>query len=427
MRASNALALARTPQRSAFYFRIGYNDHTGLSRLIAEKKLHADGVILDARRHDRHQALRQQAQQADIATCLDTQAMELSLGAASKGHTELPWATAHTHNPRAYSAERIEQWVSAIVERTIEGDYAEVMAPAHYIDRVESEWLAVDGALTSELRAQLDADDREAVRLIYPLTVHHSVLYDAEARAILKRELRGLPAVDGILLRVQPFGAESGPQVVRSFIEACWDLRDIEVALMVGRSGLIGLSAYALGAVDAVESGITAGDSFNVGGVRSAGSSTDGFAPPQRVYVEALGMTVDLDVAAKLTATSRGKLQFACSERPCCRNGWADMLADAHRHSALARQRQYAALAQVPQRMRADHFIHSVLAPVCDRLARASDLHEPFRKTQRRMLSVKEVLVDLARERRGALGAGAAGGATRPVQSTAQVIPLRPR
>src|ERR1700730_16974069 len=139
MRASNALALARTPQRDALYFRIGHNDHTGLSRLIAEKKLHADGVILDARRHDRHEALRQEARQADIATCLDTQAMELGLGAASRGHTELPWANAHAQNPRAYSAGRIEQLVSALVERTIEGDYAEVMAPAHYIDRAESE------------------------------------------------------------------------------------------------------------------------------------------------------------------------------------------------------------------------------------------------------------------------------------------------
>src|SRR5580700_2265912 len=162
MRALNALALARAPQRNAFYFRIGYNDHTGVSRLIAAKKLHADGVILDARRHDRHEALRQQARQAAIATCLDTQAMELGLGAASRGHTELPWANTHAQSPRAYSPQRIEQLVSAIVERTIDGEYAEVMAPAHYIDRVESEWLAVDGALTSELRAQLDAQDREA-------------------------------------------------------------------------------------------------------------------------------------------------------------------------------------------------------------------------------------------------------------------------
>jgi hypothetical protein len=422
MTASSAIALARTHDRGGFYFRVGYNDHTGLCRLIAEGKLHADGMILDARRHERHEDLRRQASHAHIATCIDTQAMELALGASSKGHTELPWA-AHAALPRAFTARRIEEFVSAIVRRVIEGDYAEVLAPTHYIGEIDSDWLRTDCALTSELRAQLDAADREDVRIIYPLAVHHSVFYSRASRTVLRRELRALPAVEAICLKVQPFGSESGPHVIKAFIEACWDLRDIDIPLMIGRSGLVGLSAFALGAVDAIESGITVGDSFDVASVRSAATGSSGFAPPQRVYLESLGMTVALDVATKLTGTSRGKLQFGCREQKCCRNE-IDTLNDANRHSALARYRQYAALARVPPRMRADHFLGTMLTPVCDMLARASDAHAPFQKVHRRMLSVKEVLAELA-EQRGQSQVATAHVPTR--QKTAQVIQLHPR
>lgn len=423
MSASNAVALARIPSRSGFYFRAGYNDHTGLCRLIAEGRMHADGVILDARHHGRHEDLRQQASQADIATCLDTQAMELALGAASKSHTELPWA-AHAALPREFTPRRIEEFVSAIVQRAVEGNYTEVLAPTHYLQTIDSNWLSIDGALTSELRAQLDAADRENVSILYPLAVHHTVFYDARSRAILRRELRALPVVDAICLRVQPFGYESGPHVIRSFIEACWDLSELETRLMVSRSGLVGLSAFALGAVDAIESGITVGDLFDVASVRSQGAPSSGFAPPQRVYLESLGMTVALDVASKLMSSPRGRLHFACRDPKCCRNGQADMLSDTKRHSALARYRQYAALARVPSRMRAEHFLSTMLTPVCDMLARASDLHAPFQKIHRRMLSVKEVLAELREQQRHSSSRPAH---VAPRQTTAQVIPLNPR
>jgi hypothetical protein len=432
MRAPTTIALARSRGREndRFYFRVGNNDHVVLNRLIAERRLQADGLVIDARRHERHKTLRRYAREANISTCLDTQAMELAMpGATSKGHLELPWSKFHRPSAEHFTARRIEQIAESIVAQVVEGDYAEVKAPAHYVADAASKWPATDVALTLELRKQLNVAGREDVRIKYPLAVHHSVFYDAEARKDLWRTLRDLPAVDSISLRVHPFGYDSGPHVMRSFIEACWDFRRDDVPLMIERAGIVGLAAYALGAVDMVESGITIGDSFDIGSLQRPASpaANRSFAPPRRVYIEVLGAAVEHDVATKLMSSSRGKLQFACKERTCCPAGFESMLGDMERHSALTRQRQYTELSRIPVSMRAEHFIHSVFSPVCDMLTRASDVHEPFKKSQRRMLSVKAVLLDLNRQRVRIQERLRAPDNDSSRPQTARIIPLPPR
>jgi len=56
-----ALARSRAAVNDKFYFRVGHNDHVVLNRLIAERRLQADGLVLDARRHERHKILRSYA------------------------------------------------------------------------------------------------------------------------------------------------------------------------------------------------------------------------------------------------------------------------------------------------------------------------------------------------------------------------------
>jgi len=213
MRAPTTIALARPRGRDndRFYFRVGNNDHVVPDRLIAERRLQADGLVLDARRHERHKNLRRYAKAANISTCLDTQAMELAMpGATSRGHRELPWSKMHSPSAEDFSPRRVVQVAEAIVGLVIESDYTEVMAPAHYVADAASEWPAVDVALARELRERLNTAGREDVRIKYPLAVHHSVFYDAEARRDLWRTLKGLPVVDAISLRVHPFGYDFG-------------------------------------------------------------------------------------------------------------------------------------------------------------------------------------------------------------------------
>jgi hypothetical protein len=430
MGASSPIALTRAARGiDGFYFRVGNNDHTTLSRLIAEGKLHVDGLAIDARRHDRHKILRHHAAQVGIATCFDTQAMELVMpGTSSKGHAQLPWAAIGARSPTDFSQRRIAEFAQVIVDRVVDGAYPQVLAPAHYIADLSSEWLAVDEALTTELRAQLDAADQDAVRIIYPLAVHHSVFYDANARAVLRRSLRALP-VDIIALRIHPFGSASGPHVMRSFMDACWDLRAVGTPLMVERAGIAGLAAYALGAVDLVESGITTGDSFDIGALQKPAKSSKKpkFSAPRRVYIEALGMAVECKTAVKLMNTSRGKIHFACKNPTCCSNGYQDMLEDPERHSALARQRQFLEISRVPPSIRAEQFIDGIVTPLCDMLGRARDLDESFKNIHRRTLSVKEMLVDLQREKKEAHDRLAPTNSPVPQRRDGKVIHLKPR
>ncbi len=398
MSTSKVISTARVPAGEGLYLRVGYNDHTGLDRLIAERKLRVEGLALDARWHDRQASLRQHADRASLATCLDTQAMELAMpGTASSGYRELPWANPAPHVPEDFSPQNIERCVDAIVERVADGQYSEVMAPAHYVAEAGSAWIDVDAQLTRVLRTKLDATDQADVKIIYPLAVHHKVFYDRNGRALLRRVLSRLP-IDSVTLRIQPFGNGSGPQALRNFIEACWDF-PLEKPLMIERAGFSGLAAFALGAVDLVESGITLGDSFDISRIQKpAARGGASFSPPKRLYVEALGTTVDHKVAAALMGSSRGKAYFACKDPTCCPNGYRDMLADHRRHSTLARQRQYVELARVPRTMRAEHFLQHMVSPVCDMLSRASATHPPFNGAHRRMLSVKETLLDLQQE-----------------------------
>ena len=158
------ISVARMPRNEGLYFRVGHNDHAGLSRLVAERKLHVDGVVLDARRHDRHASFRQQAEQSAIATCLDTQAMELALpGTSSKGHGGLPWAGQGIHSPEDFSPQHVERFVDAVAGRVADGKYSEVMAPTHYIGEEGSAWLDVDDRLTRSLREIGRASCRERV------------------------------------------------------------------------------------------------------------------------------------------------------------------------------------------------------------------------------------------------------------------------
>lgn len=401
MSTSRVVSIVRTQSHEGLYFRVGYNDHATLNRLIAERKLRVDGLAFDARWHERHATLRQHTNLAPLATCLDTQAMELAMpGTASEGYRGLPWASQAPHVPEDFSPSYIERSVDAIVARIADGQYSEVMAPTHYISDEGSAWIDVDCELTRTLKAKLNAAGQANVKIIYPLAVHYKVYYARAGRAALRRVLSSLP-IDRVTLRVQPFGNKSGPLALRNFIEACWDFA-IEKPLMIERAGFSGLAAFALGAVDLVDSGITLGDTFDISRLQRppAGGEVSSFSPPSRIYIEALGTTVDQKVAAALLNSNRGKYYFACREQACCPNGSRDMLGDHRRHSALARQRQYAGLAKVPRTMRAEHFLQFTIGPVCDLLSRASAIHAPFGEDHRRMMSIKETLLDLQKEQK---------------------------
>lgn len=401
MTAQNVVLVARRPQNNSFCFRVRYNDHIGLSQLLAERRLHANSLVLDARYHERHGALRDDALKSGIKVCLDTQSMELALPISrSIDHNQLPWAGQDAQRPEVFTTAYQKKFINAVVTFACQGGYSSLLAPAHYLSANDSPWLEIDGNLVSLARRMLDDAGANNMAIVYPLALHGDVLYNAESRDRVIRHLKTLP-IDGVSLRINRFGASAGPLVMRRIIDACSELQALQVPLTLERGGFSSIAAFAMGAIDCVESGIVFGDSFVGEGSQILEQNKSArFALPKRVYVESLGMTLKLDVANQLMKSSHGKLRFACNNRDCCPNGASDMLRDAHRHSALARQRQYAELAAIPKSSRANHFIQEMLASVCDALSHASDVHEPLRTIHRRILSVKETLRDLYNDRK---------------------------
>jgi hypothetical protein len=398
MLSSTVSRLASSRRDEHLCVTVRHNDHTVLSGLLAEGKLTATTLVLDARYHERQQSLREEALGASRRLWLDTQGLELSLPSGiTDSHLELPWAK-ELRRAEALSSKQRKSAAMCIASFASEGGYSGILVPTHFLADDHTEWLEGDAAMAAELRASLDMIGAKRIELIYPVTLPTKLMSDTAFLRVLRRQLTAA-AVDRVTVRAHSFGANAGPNVMRRLIDGLSELQQCELPLLVERGGFSGTILFAMGVVDTVESGIAIGDSFDLGDrLRPVAMSGSG-PTKRRVYLEALGRTVDVSAAQALMGTALGKTRFACTSRNCCVDGTKDMLRDPRRHSVLARQRQLAELAAVPATQRAEYFVHRVLTPVCDSLSRASQSVPTFLEIHRRALSVKETLKSVMAER----------------------------
>lgn len=407
------------------YFTVRQNDHVVLGRLLAEGRLQANGLLLDARRNRTQQGLRRDAARNGIVTWLDTQAMELALpSGVTKGHAMLPWANSPKKCDELGGMQQ-KAIARTIADFAVSEGYQGVLAPCHYLNDEAGEWIEKDAESTQLLRDQLDTLGGSNIRVSYPLAISTRLLNEVAFRDRIVRSLRNLP-IDSISLRIHPFGARSGPNAVRNTVESILQLRQSGHRLMIERAGFTGFALFAIGAVDAVESGVAIGDTFDVGNRLRSGGASDSVPNRARVYLESLGMTVELRVAEELLNAPHGKSRFACKDTRCCPNGARDMLRDPRRHSVLARQREFLALSQMPVRDRGLLFVQRFMTPACDMLFRAGDHVTTFKDTHRRVLSIKETLSALLEEQE-AIRLRRLSQSVRPARSSAEIISLPPR
>jgi hypothetical protein len=411
---SSVSRLARSRRDENLCVTVRRNDHTVLSALLAEGKLTATTLLLDARSHDRQQSLREEARAASRQLWLDPQGLELSLpSGVTDSHMQLPWAK-ELRRADALTAKQRKSAAMSMAAFAGDGEYSGIVVPTHFLADDHTQWLEGDAAMAAELHETLDIIGAKRIELIYPLTLSSKLMSDAAFQRLLRRQMSAAP-IDRLSLRIHPFGANSGPNVMRRLIEGLSELRQSELPLLIERAGFAGTMLFALGVVDAVESGIAIGDSFDIAGrLRPAGMEGSG-PTKRRIYLEALGRTIDVSAAHAVMATAIGKTRFACKVRDCCPDGAKDMLRDPRRHSVLARQRQLAELAAVPVSQRAEYFVQRVFTPVCDSLSRASQSVPEFLEVHRRALSVKETLKSVLAERQSKRLRSAASAAAAPI------------
>jgi hypothetical protein len=393
------------------FLRPGHTDHRVLSQILSEGRTSMTGVVFDPSFIGPQEELRSEVRQRNLWAILDTRVMEL---ATPSGYTErrstLPWAGPAPHQPQDLSGAGGRSAVAAITDFVATYGFNGILI-GHYLERgARDVWFAIDLSLLRELRKQLDARGLEDVSLYYTLAVPTAVFHDAAKRADLKTGLQGLE-VDGLWLRIHPFGAASGHLTLQRFIQSCRDLHALNLPLIVEKAGSIGLPLLAFGAVSGIESGVSSGDKFDFSRLSRPPQDNKGFAAHARVYIPGLGVLLDRDTAIAFLGNRSLKASFGCQNTACCRRGTQDTLADPRRHFVFTRMEEVGAISQVPPQLRPTQYLDSVLRPATDRLGRVLQSALPdkvkirLEKERRKLDGWRHTLGEISRNQPGATAA----------------------
>ena len=353
------------------FFRPGHNDHRVLSQLLSEGRSSMTGVVFDPSYVSAQEELRTEVLQRNLWAILDTRMMELAtVNGHTKRRSELPWASSEPHRPQDLTGAAGRTAAGAVVDFISKYGFNAAIV-GHYLERGAADtWFGVDVALLREVRRQLDSAGREDVALYYALAVPTSIFHDADQMASIKAGLQGLD-IDGLWLRVHPFGSASGHITLQRFIRSCRDLHALNLPMVVEKAGSIGLALLAFGAVSGLESGVSSGDKFDFARlVKPAGDQKKAFAPHARVYIPGLGIFLDRDIAQVFFNNRSLKANYGCQNPACCRRGTQDTLSDPRRHFIFTRMEEVGAIGQVPAQLRPNQYLDNVLRPATDRLGR---------------------------------------------------------
>jgi len=374
-------------QPLGLYFRVGHNDHTTLSSLLAQGQRAYFGIVIEASRAGRQRELIREAEQARLECILDpcTQAAATVGGYAEKFES-LPWALGRRPTVLDFELEAGKNLVLSIAEFAVEHHFSQVLAPTHFVSCADDRWLDADIENTSALREHLDRRGGKAVDVIYSLCLPYAVFRDeAQREAIVSKLERRLHA-QSVWLRVSGCGSDSTATAVRNYINACRDFHHLAVPLVADQmGGLPGLALLALSSMGGIATGLAVSERFSAAHwLRS--SQGGAFMAHPRVYLP----SVDLYLAQKearalFDLDARIKGHFGCHDRECCPRGLDDMLAKPARHFAVQRIRQISELSQIPASLRANVFLDDYVRPMTDHALRLAKVRGLDAKVQGRI------------------------------------------
>lgn len=405
--------LRPVPDSLGSYLRPSARDHKVLLQILVEGKSIGTGLVADPCLADRQRDLLGEARQRGVETVLDSRAVDLSTlgGFARSKVAGLPWAGSHPHTPADLTGRAGLRTVQQLVAAAEAGRHTAVLAPSHYLDRIDDPWLTVDVQLTRDLRRTLDGRGLQHVLIYYPLVIRASLIRDGGSRDRLIAALAGLP-IDGLWLRVHPFGTTtSGPLALRRYLEVCRALHELNVPLVAEHSGTVGVALLAFGAVGGIESGITIAEQVNLDAylkVPQPGKTP--FALPPRVYLHELGAFLDAKKAKQFFEVRGMKTEHGCHDSNCCPRGWRDMQLEPRRHFIAQRAHEVSGLSAVPESLRSGHYLENFLRPASDRAVQASEVEPSLMPVRKRLDSWRGTLSsDLASHFHFSISAPAAG------------------
>ena len=396
--------LHSVPEPLGLFFRPSRNDHHVLSQFLSEDRTGMSGVVFDAEHVGRQEELRAEVSHRNLEALLDPRLMELAtLSGFTERRRALPWGGDRPHLLSDLAGRRGQTIVEVLADFVVANGSTAVLAPTHFLaEGIRDPWLALDLDLTRRLRDRLDLRGATDVAIYYPLAMSTKLFFDSAQRHMLTSALRGL-GIDGLWLRIHPFGADSGHLTLRRYIAACRDMHNLSVPLIAERTGNVGLALLGFGAVGGIESGVSSGDKFGFGRLSRKPLQQKPFAPPPRVYVPALGGFLPRQDASEFLKSRTARASFACRNTACCRRGADDMLANARRHFVFTRLEEVRLLGSVPATDRAEHYLNSLLRPASDKFGKAlqladhSSLKEKLERQRLRLDDWRHTLGEMAR------------------------------
>lgn len=355
------------------FFRAGRDGHTVIERVLAEKQVGLLGAVLEACYCKTQSELIGELVDRRLDAILDTGMMEL---ATHVGHQsirrKLPWADASPSQAEDFSTLRCEAIADQIADFIGLHGFSAVLAPTHFLHLgAKDPWLQIDKTLVFNLRHRLNSKGLSDVRIYYPLAISSCDLLVPASRVAIKTALSGLP-IDAIWLRIHPFGSQSSDAVLQRYISLCQHLHGLRLPLIAEKTGVLGLTLLAFGAVTGIETGISSGERFDIARLNRPSSlrpADEPFKTTARVYLPDLGISLSRKEAAEFF-TIRALRRFACRNQGCCRDGSETMIKESRRHFAYSRMAEVAELSRVTPTLRPVEYLERILRPSTDNLGR---------------------------------------------------------
>ncbi len=340
------------PSSLGTYFRIAHRDRKRAAGLISEGVGLGSGIILSATDMEGAEDLLQAADGAGIDSILDPLSVELSTtgGWVRRGVQELPWAGADIHAPELFTDRFIAAYCAEVASQAVDSGMASVLAPSHYLRTLPSPWLNVDERLAVELRHALDERGGRRVAIYYPLTLSLRAIGPDAAMMYLAgflERIRSSGAIDAVSLRLDGFGvSDSTAPRIQRVIALARALHGLSLPILGEKMGALGLHLMAFGAIGAVESGLTIGETCDLRSYMKTPTGK-GRMPAPRVYLQGLGALVSRKVARKLLQNPGVRHSLVCQNSDCCTTK-EEMVRDPRRHYVYQRTQEVLSLSRIP-------------------------------------------------------------------------------
>lgn len=379
--------LRPVPEPLGSYVRPSGRDHKVMLDMLVAGRPVGTGIVADPVLETRQRELRSEARRQGLEVIMDPRTLELSTvgGWERSGVSDLPWAGSSIHKSTDFEGLQSRLFLNGLVAAVEAGGYSAVFAPTHFVEGPDSEWLAVDGELTLGLREELDRRGLGDVLIYYPLISKASSFKTPQSVDRLISRLVKLP-VDGVWLRLHPFGSSSGPLALRSYLELCRRLHALKRPLIADHTGTIGVSLLAFGAVGGIESGVTMNERTDLTSyLNPPKEGGKGFSPAARVYLHEIGAFLAPKLADDFFDTRGMKSAHGCTDTTCCRRGWRDMQLDPRRHFLHHRASEIIGLGTMPEGLRPGQYLEKFLRPATDKAIRAAEVEPSLAIARKRL------------------------------------------